>query len=109
MKAALLIASAVAFVSAKSVIRSSPHDEIDWSQHSLQAPGPDDARGPCPGLNTLANHGFLPRDGKNITIPIVLQGAVDGFNVQNDGIRIAAKAALFTSDLNAQFTFKNIP
>jgi len=24
-------------------------------------------RGPCPGLNALANQGFLPRDGKNIT------------------------------------------
>lgn len=24
-------------------------------------------RGPCPGLNTLANHGLLPRSGKNIT------------------------------------------
>jgi hypothetical protein len=23
------------------------------------APGPDDSRSPCPGLNTLANHGFL--------------------------------------------------
>lgn len=27
------------------------------------APGPDDSRGPCPGLNLLANHGYLPRDG----------------------------------------------
>jgi hypothetical protein len=24
------------------------------------------ARSPCPALNTLANHGFLPRDGKHI-------------------------------------------
>jgi hypothetical protein len=23
------------------------------------APGPDDSRGPCPGMNTLANHGYL--------------------------------------------------
>ncbi|CAG9948791.1 unnamed protein product [Clonostachys rosea f. rosea IK726] len=23
----------------------------------------------CPGLNTLANQGYLPRDGKNITLP----------------------------------------
>jgi hypothetical protein len=27
-----------------------------------------DIRGPCPGLNSLANHGFLPRDGKNIHV-----------------------------------------
>lgn len=24
-------------------------------------------RGPCPMMNTLANHGFLPHDGTNIT------------------------------------------
>ncbi|KAJ7167707.1 Chloroperoxidase [Mycena filopes] len=30
------------------------------------APGPNDVRGPCVGLNTLANHGYLPRDGRNI-------------------------------------------
>ncbi|OJZ79921.1 hypothetical protein ASPFODRAFT_98590, partial [Aspergillus luchuensis CBS 106.47] len=28
-------------------------------------------RGPCPGLNALANHGYLPRDGKNISLPRV--------------------------------------
>ncbi|ORY94891.1 Chloroperoxidase [Syncephalastrum racemosum] len=27
----------------------------------------DVRRGPCPGLNTLANHGFLPHDGQNVT------------------------------------------
>ncbi|EMF09816.1 Cloroperoxidase [Sphaerulina musiva SO2202] len=31
--------------------------------HAYQAPGPNDIRGPCPGLNTAANHGFLSRDG----------------------------------------------
>lgn len=29
----------------------------------FQAPGPNDSRGPCPGLNLLANHGYLPRNG----------------------------------------------
>lgn len=24
-----------------------------------KAPGPNDSRGPCPMLNTLANHGYL--------------------------------------------------
>ncbi|WPG98150.1 Hypothetical protein R9X50_00093600 [Acrodontium crateriforme] len=31
--------------------------------HAWQAPGPTDQRGPCPGLNALANHGYLPRNG----------------------------------------------
>jgi hypothetical protein len=31
--------------------------------HQFIAPGPNDKRGPCPGLNAAANHGFLPRSG----------------------------------------------
>jgi len=31
--------------------------------HYYQDPPPGAQRGPCPGLNTLANHGFLSRDG----------------------------------------------
>lgn len=31
--------------------------------HEYRAPGPNDKRGPCPGLNAAANHGFLPRSG----------------------------------------------
>lgn len=30
---------------------------VNDAQHPFIAPGPDDLRGPCPGLNTLANHG----------------------------------------------------
>ena len=31
--------------------------------YTFQAPGPNDSRGPCPGLNLLANYGYLPRNG----------------------------------------------
>ncbi|KAF1939761.1 Cloroperoxidase [Clathrospora elynae] len=31
--------------------------------HAFVAPGPNDIRGPCPGLNTAANHNFLSHDG----------------------------------------------
>ena len=31
--------------------------------HKYIAPGPTDRRGVCPGLNTLANHGYVSRDG----------------------------------------------
>jgi len=33
------------------------------SGHEWQAPRSTDLRGPCPGLNAFANHGFLPRNG----------------------------------------------
>lgn len=31
--------------------------------HYYEAPGPLDIRGPCPGINTAANHHFLSHDG----------------------------------------------
>lgn len=31
--------------------------------HKFVAPGPSDARGECPGLNAMANHGYLPHNG----------------------------------------------
>ncbi|KIJ33933.1 hypothetical protein M422DRAFT_182714, partial [Sphaerobolus stellatus SS14] len=41
-----------------------------------------DMRGPCPGLNTLASHGYLPRNG--IVTPTQIINAVqDGFNMDN--------------------------
>ncbi|KAL1586231.1 hypothetical protein WHR41_05391 [Cladosporium halotolerans] len=36
-----------------------PGDE----DHKFIAPGKNDIRGPCPGMNMLANHGFIARDG----------------------------------------------
>lgn len=33
------------------------------SGHEYVPPGPNDLRGPCPGLNAFANHNFLPHSG----------------------------------------------
>lgn len=33
---------------------------------TFQPPQPTDLRSPCPVLNALANHGYLPRDGRSI-------------------------------------------
>lgn len=41
-------------------LKAIPGDDPD---HQFQAPGPTDVRGNCPTLNTLANHGYLSRDG----------------------------------------------
>jgi hypothetical protein len=43
--------------------------------HKWVAPGPNDIRGPCPGLNALANHGYFPHNG---VVP--LQTAVTATN-----------------------------
>ncbi|KAF9477466.1 aromatic peroxygenase precursor [Pholiota conissans] len=51
--------------------------------HPWKPTGKDDMRGPCPGLNTLASHGWLPRNG--IASPSQIITAVqEGFNMGND-------------------------
>lgn len=42
-------------------------------------------RSPCPAMNSLANHGYLPRDGKNITQGMIKQALIEVFNI-DDGI-----------------------
>ncbi|KAJ9477203.1 HEME_HALOPEROXIDASE domain-containing protein [Pseudozyma hubeiensis] len=39
------------------------HVDLTSDEHKFIAPGPNDIRGPCPGLNLLANHGYLNRNG----------------------------------------------
>lgn len=71
----------LAFPSFPNAIRSSTHNHkkrvngiapgfdaaaqhIDVSgAHAFVPPGHGDLRGPCPGLNALANHNYLPHDG----------------------------------------------
>lgn len=40
----------------------------------------DLVRGPCPMMNTLANHGFLQRDGRNITRENAVNALREGLN-----------------------------
>ncbi|KAL4973674.1 Chloroperoxidase [Aspergillus desertorum] len=93
-----LIASAVAFPQ---------HMDIGYHREPREwiAPGPYDyksvlvsiARGPCPGLNTLANHGYLPRNGKGITLEILMQGMLEGFNIEHGDAVLLFSQAIRTS------------
>ncbi|KAJ2923960.1 heme-thiolate peroxidase, partial [Candolleomyces eurysporus] len=50
--------------------------------HPFKAPREGDIRGPCPGLNTLANHGYLPHNG--VATPSQIINAVqEGFNMEH--------------------------
>ncbi|RXW25115.1 heme-thiolate peroxidase [Candolleomyces aberdarensis] len=47
-----------------------------------------DVRGPCPGLNTLASHGYLPRDG--VATPTQIVNAIqEGLNMENTAAILA--------------------
>ncbi|KAK4619542.1 Putative sterigmatocystin biosynthesis peroxidase [Fulvia fulva] len=62
-----------------------------------QAPGEGDVRSPCPGLNSLANHGFLPRSGKGLTIPRLIQGGAQGLNMGPDFMAVIGAVGLLSS------------
>ena len=51
--------------------------------YEFKAPGPNDSRGPCPGLNLLANHGYLPHNG-HVTFEQILSATSRGFNMGAD-------------------------
>jgi hypothetical protein len=51
--------------------------------YEFKAPGPNDSRGPCPGLNLLANYGYLPRDGY-VNQGQVLEATARGFNMATE-------------------------
>jgi Peroxidase, family 2 len=40
-----------------------------------------DSRAPCPALNAMANHGLLPRDGKDITLPSLICAVRDVYHL----------------------------
>ncbi|KAJ7275901.1 Cloroperoxidase [Mycena rebaudengoi] len=68
------------------------------NDHKWIAPKATDVRSPCPGLNTLANHGYLPRSGKKISIPMILDAADKGFNMAADAVLVAAKFGLLSGN-----------
>ncbi|KAF2721081.1 Cloroperoxidase [Polychaeton citri CBS 116435] len=64
---------------------------------NFRKPGPNDVRSPCPGLNALANHGFIHHDGKNMTLPHLLEGLAAGLNIGPDFTTVIGAAGLLSS------------
>lgn len=63
-------------------------------------PGPNDVRSPCPGLNSLANHGFIHHDGRNMTIAHLTEGLAAGMNVGADFTTAIGSAGLLAAPLD---------
>ncbi|KAF9891018.1 hypothetical protein FE257_005275 [Aspergillus nanangensis] len=74
MKSAVLLAPL-----AVSIASASPHFG-HGSVSNWKPAGPNDFRGPCPMLNTLANHEFLPHDGRDITKNAVIRALTSALN-----------------------------
>ena len=71
-------------------------------------PGPGDVRGPCPAMNSMANHHIIPHDGMNLTIPMLSEALAGTFNlsiemgtvVSGIALAIAPDPSLGHFDLN---------
>ncbi|KAF8437187.1 Chloroperoxidase [Boletus edulis BED1] len=53
---------------------------VDDAAHPFKPLRPGDIRGPCPGLNTLASHGYIPRHGV-VTPAEIITAVQEGFNM----------------------------
>lgn len=90
-----LISHASAFLSYASLEDRSnlkerivPFDPVEQKvdvtgDHEFRAPGPNYLRGPCPGLNALANHGYIQRNGIANLIRVI-SGCVKVFGTSID-------------------------
>ncbi|KAL3672573.1 hypothetical protein V7S43_001868 [Phytophthora oleae] len=59
-------------------------------------------RSPCPALNVLANHGYIPRDGKIITSRLLQKSLIKVYNLD------PALAEFLVSSLPDQFTLADL-
>lgn len=91
---------ALALVGSSAVVYAHPAAAaatVDPRFLTMTPPGPDDVRSPCPGLNTLANHKFLPHNGKGMTIPILLEGLSKGLGMGDDFTTAIGEVGIATS------------
>mmetsp|Transcript_12259 Transcript_12259/g.19827 ORF Transcript_12259/g.19827 Transcript_12259/m.19827 type:complete len:359 (-) Transcript_12259:135-1211(-) len=69
-------------------------DENNWylkdrfypEKNNFQAPGPYAIRSPCPAINTIANHGFISRSGREIGVKDLAQALEDVFRISSEAL-----------------------
>ncbi|QIW98292.1 hypothetical protein AMS68_003810 [Peltaster fructicola] len=106
-----LVSSATALLDIGGLLSSlGPAPDDDPRFTNWVPPGHGDVRSPCPGLNTLANHGFIHHDGRNMTIPHLLQGLAEGMNMGADFTILIGAAGLLSSPnvLGGAFDLDNL-
>ncbi|KAJ5120897.1 Chloroperoxidase [Penicillium bovifimosum] len=62
--------------------------------HEYRAPLPGASRSPCPGLNALANHGYLPRSGENIDLKTFQNAISGGYNFEPNSMDFVFELAV---------------
>ncbi|KAL4902082.1 hypothetical protein BDW74DRAFT_187055 [Aspergillus multicolor] len=70
---------AISLMTVLGLTSANPHYGAGDISHWIP-PSASDYRGPCPMMNTLANHNFLPHDGRNITREKIIDGLGKALN-----------------------------
>ena len=69
--------------------------------HAFVAPSGSDQRGPCPGLNAMANHGYMPHNGVG-SLQDFIDGTQAAFGMGADlASFLAVYGAIFDGDLTS--------
>ncbi|KAH8655054.1 Chloroperoxidase [Tricladium varicosporioides] len=75
------------------------------SVYTWVAPDSTARRSPCPMLNALANHGFLPHDGANISMDDLVTGLSESINLAAAATQFVGAKALTASTTGNASTF----
>uniref|UniRef100_L2FRC8 Chloroperoxidase-like protein n=1 Tax=Colletotrichum fructicola (strain Nara gc5) TaxID=1213859 RepID=L2FRC8_COLFN len=83
------------------------HACLCWTCEAGRAHAPDATakRSPCPMLNSLANHGYLPRDGNAISMDNLISGLGKALNFNESLVRTLGTPAFATSTTGDANTF----
>ncbi|RDA95394.1 hypothetical protein CP533_3422 [Ophiocordyceps camponoti-saundersi (nom. inval.)] len=74
-------------------------DPNDPRFNEFMARRPGDSRSACPGLNALANHNFIPRSGRNLTMTDLVVGCYEGLGISPDTAALIAADGLSEAEL----------
>ncbi|TKA42092.1 hypothetical protein B0A54_07179 [Friedmanniomyces endolithicus] len=79
------------------------HPELDWSKWT--PPGNGDVRSPCPAINSLANHGILPHNGRNITKAMANEALTKALHLDSHIANVFAAGAVAANPDHSAHSF----
>ena len=77
---------------ARTIKRQSPTPVDVSGAHRFLAPSGSDLRGPCPGLNAAANHGYIPHNGY-ATVRQAADGVYQAFGMGTRALRTSDRSS----------------
>jgi len=69
--------------SSDSLVIERPEPRSERDSHEWRPQQPGEVRSPCPALNTLANHSYLPHDGKQLNSTILIRALEQGYGLSS--------------------------